>query len=246
MRRIKRGIRKDFDKIPLKPKEHYLAVAGVDESEGRRISFNALKFAVAMVVCAVILSIGTMLTLAMNDENGETGIFESIKTLFVKEEIQRKEFPSQEFHVALDYRYDDMRSKDELYYYRSIKELVADLGDGLFYPDYEPFEQGYSQSVICQRREWNGEISHKFQISFVSEEQRAMFWIEEDYEKEAWMYDPAAERYKVCGTIFYISKYNQAIEGFFAEGNLNGNHYSFVAKDADQAKDIIDSLKKAE
>ncbi len=243
MKRIKSGIRRDFDKIQHRSKEELLSVAGVCLEAEKKQKFNFLKLAPAMAVYLVVFSLGAVFALAVTSDN--ENIVSDIKNIFIAEESQEPEETEistksqmeQGFEAMLDYRGND-GIHPPVSFYRSVKDIVADIGDGLYYPSYEPFANSPRPFVIAG--------SHGIQINYMLDEHILDFHITPGYSKEDGMYDPYAERYQALDTVFYISDWHEWLNGCFTEGVIDGNHYSFVADDVQQAKEIIDSLEKAE
>ena len=165
--------------------------------------------------------------------------------------IQVREHMEPDFEVMLDYRGTDSNIP-AVSYYSSIKDIVAHLGDDLYYTAYEPWDNSGRPFIIYSGRgyydEQTGELDghYAFQMNYMLDEKIQHFWIEVGCTKEDWMYDPNAERYEALDTVFYISDWHEWIDGCFTEGVIDGNLYSFVAKDHQEAKLIIDNLTKAE
>ena len=244
MKRIKNGIRRDFDKIQHKSKEELLSAAGVCLEAEKNQKFNFLKLAPAIAVYVLVFSLGAVFALAVTSDN-EGSIVSDIKNIFIAEESQEPEeaeIPTkiqmeQGFEAILEYRGADGKHPP-VSFYRSVKDIVADMGDGLYYPSYEPLVNSPRPFVIVG--------SHGIQINYMLDEHILDFHINQGYSKEDGMYDPYAERYQALGTVFYISHWHEWLNGCFTEGVIDGNHYSFVADNAQRAKEIIDSLEKCE
>ncbi len=243
MKRIKKGIVKDFDSIAHTPKEEMLKAAGAplqSKPHTRRIA--PTKLIPISVAAAILLSLSAMLTLA--ESGGD--IYIQIQNFFMQEKdekqeslppIEKSSARNNEFHVMLDDRIDETIS-----YYKSVGDLVADVGDGLYYPSYSQYENAFYTSVIRTGQ-------NTLQIEYPLENHE-IFWISPGTTFAGESMNPYAEKYESHGTVFYICPYsNEGPNGFgghHVEGILDGTCYSFFTTDKEKAMLIIDSLKKAE
>ncbi len=249
MKRIKKGIVNDLDSIAHKPKEEMLKAAGAPlntKPRARRIPL--IKLIPIAVAAAILLSFGAMLTLAEGGNTFIDDIFVKIQNIFPaeaeKEEsrlpIDRRTKWSNEFNVFMnDY------SSECVYYYRSVKDAVADYGTDLYYPAYEGYENALRADIIYSVR---GGTS-VFQIEY-ARESLELCWIEVGATFANGSMDPDAEKYESHGTVFYIGQYREegpnGYGGHSVEGILDGNRYQFFVKTVEEAKLIVDSLTKAE
>lgn len=250
MRSYKKGLRREIDGIKLKPKDEILASVGIEtESEPRRI--RTVKRIPVIIAAAVLMSFCAMLTLAE-----ESNILVQIQNIFSPEDkeekeesaeikkpaiIEKRKYYSEEFRVCLDYRHDPVdRSKDEIYYYRSAKDAIADMGENLYYPDYDT---NYA-SIIYSTRGSGYDAYSTFQIGYYNDTLH-MFWI---YEGTGHFgTGPEEEVYISNGNTFYIGDFNDGfIDGCLSWGVIDGNTYQLQTDTPESAKKIIDSLRPSE
>ncbi len=250
MKSYKKGLRREIDGIKIKSKEEMLEAAGVN-TESTPIRVCAFKRIPVIIAAAVLMSFCAMLTLAE-----ESNILVQIQNIFSPEEkeekeesveikkpviIEKRKYWSEEFCVGLDYRHDPVdRSKDEIYYYRSAKDAIADMGENLYYPDYDT---NYA-SIIYSTRGSGYDAYSTFQIGYYNDTLH-MFWI---YEGTGHFgTGPDEEAYVSNGNTFYISDFNYGHgDCYLSWGVIDGNTYQLQTDTAESAKLIIDSLKAAE
>ena len=248
MRRIKKGIVKDLNSITHRTKKEMLSVAGAplcSRKCTRRVSPS--KLIPIALAAAILLSFGAILTLAENGNALIDEIFVKIQSIFPDKESQEAPPPidrrtkwSNEFSVLLlDY------SGNSNYFYRSVKDVVADYGEDLYYPAYEGYENAYAAHIIYTAK--GG--TPVFQIEY-ARENLEICWIEVGATFANESMDPLAQKYESHGTVFYFSPYREegpnGYGGHIVEGVLDGSCYKFFVRSAEEGKLIVDSLTKAE
>ena len=252
MKSYKKGLRREIDGIKLKPKEETLASAGVEKSS-EPIRFRTARRIPIIIAAVLLMSLCAMLTLAE-----EGNIITQAQRLFSPEDeseesaasiepkpqavIQKSKTRTEEFYVLLDYRHDPAdRSKDEHFYYRSVKDAVADMGESLYYPDYDT---NYA-SIMYSIRGSGKDAYSTFQIGYYDDALH-MFWIHEGvghFGSAA----PDDEAYVSNGNTFYISEFNDGnSDEYLSWGVIDGNTYQLQTDTAENARMIIDSLTAAE
>lgn len=248
MRKIKKGIVKDFNNVTHRSKREMLSAAGAPlNPKPHAGNFSPIKLIPIALAVAILLSFGAILTLAENGNVLIDEIFVKIQNIFPDDDsqsapphIDRRTKYSNEFNVLmLDYT-----GKCQ-YYYRSVKDAVADYGTDLYYPAYEGYENALQAYIIYVSR---GD-SHVFQIEY-ARENLEICWIEVGATNACESTDPQAQKYESHGTVFYISPYREegpnGYGGHIVEGVLDGSCYKFFVKTAEEGKSIADSLTKAE
>ncbi len=248
MKNIKKGIKNDFDSIEHRSKEEMLGFAGIRPSAPRkRRRLCADRLISVALAAAMLLSFGAILTLAENNNALIDEIFVKIENMFPDKDaekspapIDRRMKPSNEFNVLLlDY------ANDSKYYYRSVKDAVADYGENLYYPAYEGYENAFQAHIIYSMRGDNP----SFQIEY-ARETLEICWIKIGVTVANGGMNPFVEKYESHGAEFYISEYIKEgpnnYSGHLVEGVLEGNSYQFFVKTVEEGKLIVDSLAKAE
>lgn len=249
MKKIKSGIKKDFDGIQHKSKRQALCEAGVfSDAEAKKVKFRLRQAIAVFAAAAVLLSISAMLVFAVDDG----AIIKSIQSIFTPEKeestqenspavIEKRTSASKEFCVLVNIRSNNSdRAQDKNFYYRSVKDAVADMGENLYYPDCKTEHASIIYSV-----RGSGNSAYKcFQIGYYSD-MLEMFWIHEGVGHFGTSSD--SEKYISNGNTFYIDSFNDGRnDGFLSWGVINGNTYQLKTDTAENAKIIIDSLKAAE
>ncbi len=160
--------------------------------------------------------------------------------------IERSEKCTADFNVhILDY------INDSSCYYRSVKDVVADYGEDLYYPAYEGYENACQAYIIYAERGYaDGRIGPKvLQIEYACE-YLEICWIKIGATVANEGMNPVAEIYESHGAEFYISEYFEEgpnnYGGHIVEGVIEGNCYQFFVKTVEEGKLIVDSLTKAE
>ena len=252
MKNYKKELRREIDGIKFKSKKEMLVSAGVSDEALRRPRRARMIKRIPVIIAAVLLmSFCAMLALAE-----ESNILVQIQNIFSPEEneekeesaeikkpviIEKRKYWSEEFKVSVDYRHDPVdRSKDEIYYYRSAKDAIADMGENLYYPDYDT---NYA-SIIYSTRGSGDDAYSTVQIGYYDDALH-MFWIHEG--TGHFGTGPEEKVYISNGNTFYIGDFNDGhVNGCLSWGVIDGNTYQLQTDTAENAKMIIDSLKPSE
>lgn len=148
---------------------------------------------------------------------------------------------TDEFTVMFNDRLDGTEDiNDGVYFYRSVKDAVADYSEDYYVPT------GMDESfvdIIYDARGVHKEGPVVFQIGYYSD----------DFDM-VWLYPgvghfgtgPEEEAYVSNGNTFYIGEFNDGNrDGYLAWGVIDGNTYQVHTSTAEKAKQIIDSFEKA-
>lgn len=176
------------------------------------------------------------------EEAIETTVEETAEEAPVVIERRDRTNKTEEFTVMFNDRLDGTEDVDDtLYFYRSVKDAVADYSDGYYCPT------GMDESfvdILYNARGVNKEGPVVFQIHYYSD----------DFDM-VWLYPgtghfgiaPDEEVYVSNGNTFYIGEFFDGHEdGYLAWGVIDGNTYQVHTSTAEKAKLIIDSFEKAE
>ncbi len=149
---------------------------------------------------------------------------------------------TDEFTVMFNDRLDGTEDIDDtIYFYRSVKDAVADYSDDYYVPT------GMNESfvdIIYDARGIHKEGPVVFQIGYYSDD-FDMVWLYPG-EGHFGVYSDD-EVYVSNGNTFYIGEFNVGNrDGYLAWGVIEGNTYQVHTSTAEKAKQIIDSFEKAE
>lgn len=224
MKKIESGIREDFDNIRHTSREKMLSVAGVslvDTSKSR--SFGVRKFAPVLVACLIFFMSGAMLATAITERPIKEG------QLFFSDSTGNKSGWVSD--------YDD---------------IAESIGQDFYYPtcgteEPESFVSVmYStKSVISATDPSSVEYYNAIQFNIFGTIN--YFWVDIHPTADP-VYETTGIVYEKHGTVFHIREgydYEIAKLGkYHVSGMIEGNWYTFYADSVEDAKAVIDGLKK--
>lgn len=242
MKRIKHGIRKDFDRINHKSKEEILASAGViTEPSPDKRPFMGLRLAASMAACIMLIALGATLAFAMEDTQLSTRI-KDILGVEQKEENKTYICNIEKIHFVCyeeDYKSTVLSSFDE------IAEII---GTDFYYPAY-----GFEHSELTVRYSAS-DVDGSEETAYHSLQMDAhgafvYFWFQSRTDTAGAHVDENTVLYEKHGAVFAINdasdSENPNSEGnYFATGIIEGCRYSFLTDTLENAKAVIDSLRK--
>ncbi|MBR4950708.1 MAG: hypothetical protein IKU23_08405 [Clostridia bacterium] len=240
MKSIKRGIKKDFDKIPCKPKNDFLSAAGVTDKASRKSSLGVWKIIPAVALCVLFLTAGATLAFALDN----TALGTQIKGfLGIEAAPVVSDSCSKEQNICF---IDDVYHKDGGYV-SEISDIAKIIGTDFYYP--AELDSCDGLSVIYNIRYYVRPSDLETQIEFNNlqftkvYDSDKKFWVDFHY-KQPIENVPDDVIYTAWGTDFVIRRniYGKDENLYLTKGVIGDNTYTFLAESVENAKQIIDSF----